>query len=110
MGKSTKIQRLREKMLAATKQSKQTTLDSLQNMPQEKELANTVEPEQKKQIIITEIETVTKTGELALKIEFRLLPSKTAFSKIRSDLFFDEQKLKVFLIFIPQSPLAKDDF
>jgi hypothetical protein len=109
MGKSTKTQRLRDKMRAAVKQSKQTTLESLWELPQ-KESAKAVESEQKKQIIISEIDIVTKEDELALKVEFRLLPSKTAFSKIRSDLFFNGQKLKSVLITIPQSPLAADDF
>ena len=83
MGNSTKIQHLREKMLAASKQSKQTTLDNLRDTPK-KAHTKAVESGQKKQIIITEIDTVTKEDELALKVEFRLLPSKTAFSKIRS--------------------------
>ena len=109
MGKSTKIQHLREKMLAATKQSNQTTLDNLRDRPQ-KEPAKAVESGQKKQIIITEIDTVTKEDELALKVGFKLVPSKTSFSKIRSDLFFNEQKLNSVLITIPQGPLAKDDF
>jgi hypothetical protein len=109
MGKSTKTQRLREKMLAAAKQSKQTTLDSLPEVPK-KESAKAVESEQKKQIVITEIDTVTKEDELALKVGFRLLPSKTAFSKIVADLYFDGQRLNSVRISIPQSPLAADDF
>ena len=109
MGKSIKIQHLREKMLAATKQSNQTTLDNLRDSPQ-KEPSKEVEPGQKKQIIITEIDTVTKEDELALKVGFKLVPSKTAFSKIRSDLFFNEQKLNSVLITIPQGPLTKDAF
>jgi len=109
MGKSTKTQRLREETRAAVKQSKQTTLDSLPKVPK-KESAKTVESDHKKQIVITEIETVTKEDELALKVEFRLLPSRTAFSKITSELYFDGQKLKVVCISIPQSPLATDDF
>jgi hypothetical protein len=109
MSKSTKNQHLRDKMLAAVKQSKQTTLESLNALPP-KESARAVASEQNKQIIITEIDTVTKEDELALKVEFRLFPSKTAFSKIRSDLFFNGKKLNSVLITIPQSPLAKDDF
>ena len=109
MGKSTKIQHLREKMLAATKQSKQTTLGNLKDIPQ-KEPLKTIESGQKKQIIITDIDTVTKEDELALKVGFKLVPSKTSFSKIKSDLFFNEQKLNPVLITIPQGPLAKDAF
>jgi len=109
MGKSTKTQRLREETRAAVKQSKQTTLDSLPKVPK-KESAKTVEPMREKQILITEIDTVTKEDELALKVDFRLLPSRTAFSKITSELHFDAQKLKVVRISIPQSPLATNDF
>jgi hypothetical protein len=109
MSKSTKNQHLREKMRAAVKQSKQTTLGSFPDVPQ-KESVRAAESEQKKQIMITEIGNVTKEDELALKVEFRLLPSKTAFSKIRSDLFFDGQKLNSACISIPQSPLVADDF
>jgi hypothetical protein len=109
MGKSKKNQHLREEMLTAIEQSKQTTLGSFPDMPQ-KESARADESEQKKQIIITEIGTVTKEDELALEVRFRLLPSKTAFSKITSDLYFDEQKLNSACISIPQSPLATNDF
>ena len=41
MGKSTKTQHLREKMRAAAKQSKQTTLDRLPDVPQEKSAKTT---------------------------------------------------------------------
>jgi hypothetical protein len=109
MSKSTKTQHLREKMRAAVKQSKQTTLDNLPDVPQ-KESAKAVKSEQKRQIIITEIDTVPKEDELALEFGFRLLPSKTAFSKITTDLYFDGQKLNSACISIPQSPLATDDF
>jgi hypothetical protein len=109
MGKSTKVQHLREKMRTASKKSGQTTLGSLRDVPQ-KEAAKVIISEQKKQIVITGIGTVTKEDELALKVEFRLLPSRTAFSKITSELCFDGQKLKTVCISIPQSPLARDDF
>lgn len=107
---SQKKQRLREKTQADVKQSKQATLGSFPDVP-EKENAETVESVQKKQIVITEIDTVTKEDELVLKVGFRLIPSKAFFSKLLSDLFFDEQKLpNSAIITIPQSPLAKDDF
>ncbi|MGA2681573.1 MAG: hypothetical protein ABSF44_07215 [Candidatus Bathyarchaeia archaeon] len=110
MVKSTKTQRLREKMLASLKESKQKTLDNLPVVPQE-ENAKTVKSAQKKQIVITEIDTVTKEDELHLKVGFKLIPSKADFSKLISDLFFDEQKLpNSAIITIPESPLAKDDF
>lgn len=109
MGKSTKNQHLRERTRAAVKQSKQSTLDSLPDKPK-KEFAKAPEFEHKKQIIITEIGTVTKEDELALEVEFRLLPSKAAFSKVTSDLYFDDQKLNSACISIPQSPLATNEF
>ena len=109
MGKSTKTQHLREKTRASVKQSKQKTLDNLPAVSQ-KEPAKTVAPEQRKQIIITGIGTVTKEDELALEVGFRLSPSKSACSKITSDLYFDQQKLRSACISIPQSPLATDDF
>jgi hypothetical protein len=109
MGKSTKTQHLREKMRAAAKQSKQQTLDSLQEAPQ-KESDKVVDSDQKKHIVITEIGIQTKEDELSLTIAFKLLPSKTAFSKVKSDLWFDRQQISSVIIGIPQSPLATNDF
>lgn len=88
---------------------KQLTLDSLPNAPK-KEPAEAPSSIQKKQIIITEIAAVTKEGELALKIGFKLLPSKTAFSKLKSNLWFDDQQISSVSISIPQSPLETDEF
>ena len=88
---------------------KQLTLDSLPNPPK-KEPAEAPSSTQKKQIIITEIAAVTKEDELALKIGFKLLPSKTAFSKLKSNLWFDDQQISSVSISIPQSPLATDAF
>ena len=109
MGKSTRTRNSREKMQAAAKQSKQATLDNLPNVPQKKSV-EAVESEQKKQIVITEINSMTKEDELALKVGFRLLPSKAAFSRVRSNLWFDEQQISSVSITIPQSPLATDEF
>jgi hypothetical protein len=39
-----------------------------------------------------------------------LVPSKYSFSKLKLDLWFDNQRIKSFSIRIPQSPLAKDEF
>ena len=88
---------------------KQLTLASLPSPPK-KEPAEAPSSIQKKQIIITEIVAVTKEDELALKIGFKLLPSKTAFSKVKSNLWFDDQQISSVSISIPQSPLATDDF
>jgi hypothetical protein len=104
MRKSIKTRRLRGKM-----QSKQTTLETLPEAPQ-KESIETVVNKPKKLIVITDIGFVTKEDELALRIEFGLFPSKKLFSKIRTELFFDGQKLRSVSIMIPQTPLASDDF
>jgi hypothetical protein len=104
MRKSIKTRRLRGKM-----RSKQTTLETLPEAPQ-KESIETVVNKPKKLIAITDIGFVTKEDELALRIEFGLFPSKKLFSKIRTELFFDGQKLRSVSIMIPQTPLASDDF
>ena len=96
-------------MRAAAKQSKQKTLENLPSESQRKS-AKTAETEQKKRIVITEIGSETKEDELALKVGFSLFPSKAAFSKIRSDLFFDGQKLNCTCISILPGPLAADNF
>ena len=88
---------------------KQLTLDSMSNTPK-KESNNTKGRIQEKQIIITEIGVNTKEDELALKVGFKLLPSKTVFSKVKSDLWFDHQQISSVCISIPQSTLATDDF
>jgi hypothetical protein len=109
MGKSTKTLRVRERMRTAVKQSKQATLDSLRDVPQ-KESAKEIDSNQKKQIAVTKIDTETREDELALKVEFKLLPSRATFSKITSELYFDGQKLKAIHISIPQGPLTSDIF
>jgi hypothetical protein len=109
MGKSNKAQHLREKMRAAAKQSKQQTLDNLQGSLQ-KEPEEAADSDQKKRIVVTEIATQTEEDELSLEIAFRLFPSKTAFSKVKLDLSFDDQQLSSVTIGIPQGPLATNDF
>jgi hypothetical protein len=75
-------------------------LDTLQNAPiNESDKATTLI--QEKQIIITEIEAVTREDELALKVGFKLIPSKTAFSKVKSGLWFNNQQISAVLIRIP---------
>jgi hypothetical protein len=107
MVKSTKTQRLREKMREDIKHSKQTTLVTLPE-PRKAEPAKTAVPEQKKQIEITEISTNTREDEIVLKIGFRLLPSRTAFSRVTLDLYFDQQKIDTLRLQILQGPLATD--
>ena len=107
MGKVTKTGRSREKTLTEVKQSKQTTFDNLPTIrekPSQKAEAGT-----KKQIIITEICNEAKEDELDLKVVFRLIPSRAAFSKIIKELYFDGQKLCRTAVRIPQGLLSADD-
>jgi hypothetical protein len=89
---------------------KQLTLDTLTNNAESKKSDTPTVPGQEKQIIITEIGSVTKEDELVLKVVFKLLPSKSSFSKVRSDLWFNDQRISSRSISIPQSPLAVDQF
>ncbi len=108
MVKTTKSQRLREKMRAEVKHSKQTTLSNLSCMPNTEPAKASVSA-QKRQIEITQISTSTREDELVLKICFKVYPSRTAFSKVTSDLYFDEQKIDSLRLRILQGPLAPDD-
>jgi hypothetical protein len=109
MVKPTRTQHSNKEKKTSEKQPRQTTLDNLPDVHQ-KEGSRPIESTQKKRISISGIEAVSMEDDLSLRIEFKLLPSKTAFSKIMSDLYFDGQKLNTICIRIPQSPLAKDDF
>jgi len=107
MGKQTKSQHLREKMRTAAKQPKQAKLDNIPKLPN-KAPAKPVGDGQKKQITITEIAAVTREDELALRIGFKLFPSRATFSKITSDLYFDGKKMGSTRLAIIQGPLATD--
>jgi hypothetical protein len=108
MDKSTKTQRLRERMRAEANHSKQTTLGSLPQT-QRAEPAKVAVPEMKKQIEITEICTSIREDELVLKVGFKLQPSRTPFSRVTSDLYFDGHKIDSLRLRILQGPLATDD-
>jgi hypothetical protein len=108
MVKSTKTQCLRERMHADIKRCKQTTLSNLAEDQKTKTPIVTA-PEQKKQIEIIEIDTSTRENELSLKIGFRLLPSRTAFSKVTSELYFDKQKINSLCLRVLQGPLATNE-
>jgi arsenate reductase-like glutaredoxin family protein len=84
---------------------KQLTLDNLPII-YPKESNN---PLMQKQIIIVEIPIIITEDELALRVWFRLYPSKTAFSKLNLDLWFDNQQISSRLIRIPQGPLSADE-
>ncbi len=87
------------------KAHKQLTLDNLPIIhPKEP-----TKPVQQKQITILELQVVIRDDELALKIGFKLYPSKTAFSKVKLDLWFDNQQIISRVIGIPQGPLSADE-
>ena len=98
-----------KKTLKNLKAPRQLTLDNLPNVPI-KESNKATGPIQEKQIVITEIGAIAREDELALKVGFKLRPSKTAFSKLKSDLWFDNQQVSSALIRIPQGPLTGDEF
>lgn len=77
MEKSSKTCYPKETIHEIAKQPKQTILDSLRRMPK-KESAKKTDSDKKKQITITEIDTITREEELALKVQFRLYPSRTS--------------------------------
>ena len=92
------------------KTPKQLTLDNLPNAPNKESNKATTNPTHEKQIIITQIDSAPREDELALKIGFKLLPSKTTFSKVKSDLWFDNRQISSISISIPQSALATNEF
>jgi len=64
-----------------------------------------------KQITITQLDpTIKNYDELNVDTDFRLVPSKKDFSKIRYTIWFDGQKAYSDLIEIPQSFVASDEF
>jgi hypothetical protein len=102
----TKNQQKREIIAADVKQAKQSTLEDLSfqfNIDRKKESCKPA-----KAIVINKISDTTKEEELALKVDFSLLPSKTSFSRINLDLFFQEHLLNSATISIPQSNLLND--
>ncbi len=90
------------------KPSKQLTLNNLQNEAKESKTLASKKPE--KRIVITEISATSKEDELALKVAFKLVPSKAAFSKVQLDLFFNNQQVSSMTLRIFQGALAKNDF
>jgi len=105
MGKSTKTQHLREKMRKAAKQTKQTTLDNLQSLPK-KDSDKPEAKQQPKQIEITDVSNTKCENELVLRVGFKLVPSRTAFSRVTAEMFFDDQKIDSLRLRILQGPLA----
>jgi len=106
MGKLSKNQQRREVIAIDVKQARQSTLDNLSYQFNTTRSKETIKPT--KAIVINKISDTTKEDELALKVEFSLLPSKKLFSKVNLDLFFQEHLLSSTTISIPQSTLLND--
>jgi hypothetical protein len=98
---------MREKMRADVKHSKQSTFDNVSEPKSEP--AKVITTESRKQIEIAEITASTREDGLAFRVSFRLLPSKTAFSRLTSDVYFDKHKLDSLRLRIIHGPLAADD-
>jgi formylmethanofuran dehydrogenase subunit B len=79
MGKSSKNQLKREIIAIDVKQAKQSTLEDLSFQFNIERTREAITPA--KAIVINKISDSTKEDELALKVEFSLLPSKTSFFK-----------------------------
>jgi hypothetical protein len=105
--KSSKNQRLRDKVRTEVRYTKQTLLGSQAEGGKAKP-TNAALPERKKQIEITDFCTSTREDELVLKVGFKLLPSRAAFSRVTSDLFFDGEKIESLRLRVLQGPLATD--
>jgi hypothetical protein len=87
--------------------SKQYQQQRLDLFPSEFQIEQTKEG---KQIVINSLESVTKYDQIVLTVEFKLVPSKTVFSKLRSTLWFDDQEFKTDLLTVPQSLGGTDEF
>ncbi len=83
--------------------TKQLTFDNLPKAPIQ---TATKTP---KNITITQIVSTIREDELALKIAFKLFPSMAEFSKIQSDLLFDNQQVDSVSIRVLQGALATDE-
>lgn len=107
MVKLSRNQQKREIKTAAVRQSKQSTLEDISfqfNIERSKEATKPA-----KAIVINRIADTTKEDELALKVEFTLLPSKVSFSKISLDLYFQDNLLKSTPLHITSSALLGDN-
>jgi len=108
MVRSTKSKRLREKMRTEVKYSRQSTLGDMPETHKAQPAKPAASKPQKK-IEITDVNTSTREDDLTLKVAFRLLPSRTAFSRLTVDLYFDGQKIESIRLRVLQGPLATDD-
>jgi len=106
MGKLSKNQLKRETVATAVKQAKQSTLEDLSFQFNIERTKEAITPP--KAIVINKISDKIKEDELSLKVEFSLQPSKTSFSKVNLDLFFQEHLINSTTISIPQSTILND--
>lgn len=95
---------LHGKEFGTTRHTKQLKLNRFPSKPPKKL------QKRKKEIRITQIFSVTKYDEMALFVEFKLIPSKTAFSKLKSTLWFDDQKITSASVRIPQRFGVSNEF
>lgn len=83
---------------------KQFTLDNLPNAAP-KDAIDIIKQPKETPITITQIQHTTKEDELALKISFKLPPQKS-FSRVQSNLFFDNEPINSVLVQMLRGPLA----
>jgi len=94
-------------MSKQVKSIKQLTFDNLPSPSTQQDTK--INPATQKRIYITHMETTTKVDELALKVSFKLEPSRRAFSKIKANLFFDNTHINSVLIQVLQGPLGTNE-
>lgn len=93
------------------KKSKATHQLTLNNLPCERPAESKgLAARQNKQILIIRLITEIKADELTLKADFKLSPSKTLFSKIKANIFFDKEIVKYSLLDILHSFGPADEF
>jgi hypothetical protein len=107
MVKLSKNHQKREIVAVDVKQAKQSTLEDLSFQFNIERTNDTNKPI--KAIVINRISDATREDELALRVEFSLLPSPSAFSKVNLDLYFQEILLKSVSFHILQSELLGDN-
>jgi len=95
-------------MRGAVDRSEQATLDK-HLKEQSKKPDKHFEPRLKKQIVIIDVSATTEEDALTLALGLKFSPSKTAFSRIVADLFFDDEKVRACLFRLTEGPLATDE-
>lgn len=99
-----KKQRLREKMLVDIKKSKQATFNDFPHGE-----AKTSSSKIEKSISVAQLSHEIRENELELSIDFHLSPSKSWFSNVALDLYFDNYKMESYLVSVPSSKLLGDE-